>query len=332
MQNDSKQALDEALQADQAPEETTGRKKKKKDKPKKPLWQEILSWVLTLLAAVLIAGIIRTTLFELVKVEGESMMDTLTDKEIMFVTKTEYSSFWLSSPFSGKQDNEGLTKVTLFGNPSRFDVVICRYPNRGTTNFVKRVVGLPGDTVAVVDGYLYVNGERYEEPYINNEYRMYASTVQRLSWEDNAVKLEMLDDDGQVTRSYRYPVDENGFSLPESYSLLIQRSDGASEFLTTSGGILRNEDGALTVNGEAFPYDADKDTLKIGVLMNTAETTVPDGYYFVMGDHRNNSNDSRAVGAIPRSYIMGHVQQVIWPLGNWRAIPNGLKVTAASEE
>ena len=74
------------------------------------------------------------------------MYGTLVDGEIMLVTKPEY----------------------LLGDPQRFDVVICHYPNRGNTNFVKRVVGLPGDTVAVKDGYLYVNGEKYEEEYLVN--------------------------------------------------------------------------------------------------------------------------------------------------------------------
>ncbi len=119
---------------------------RKKEKVKKTPAQEIREWVVTLLAAILIALVVRQFLFEPVRVDGSSMDATLKDKEIMFVTKPEYIS----------------------GDPQRFDVVICHYPDRGNTNFVKRVVGLPGDTVAVMDGYLYVNGEKYEEPYITH--------------------------------------------------------------------------------------------------------------------------------------------------------------------
>ena len=50
------------------------------------------------------------------------------------------------------------------------------------------------------------------------------------------------------------------------------------------------------------------------------EFTVDRDYYFVMGDHRNNSNDSRAVGAIERDMIIGHVRRVLYPFSNWRGV------------
>ena len=53
---------------------------------------------------------------------------------------------------------------------------------------------------------------------------------------------------------------------------------------------------------------------------------VPEGKYFVMGDHRNNSNDSRSVGPIDRDMIVGHVRQVVYPFNQWRGIPNGMDV------
>lgn len=116
----------------------------KKEKVKKTPKQELVEWVVTLAVAVAIALVVRTFLFEPVRVDGSSMAETLVNGEIMFVTKPEY----------------------LLGDPQRFDVVICHYPDRGDTNFVKRVVGLPGDTVAVENGFLYVNGEKYEENYL----------------------------------------------------------------------------------------------------------------------------------------------------------------------
>ena len=136
------------LQPEEAKQVGTGKKNKKgkKDKPKKPLWREILEWVLTLAAAVVIALVVRTYIFEPVKVDGRSMDATLLDGEVMFVTKFDY----------------------LQEGPERFDVVICHYPDRGNTNFVKRVVGLPGDIVAVQNGLLIVNGVVYEEEYITH--------------------------------------------------------------------------------------------------------------------------------------------------------------------
>ena len=196
---------------------------------KKTLTREILEWVLTILVAVVIAIPIRAFGFELVRVDGESMDNTLANGEIMFVTKYDYASNWLSFPWQDDESKEKATRITTGGNPQRFDVVICRYPGRGDTNFVKRVVGLPGDTIEIRNGYLYINGDRYEESYISEEYR--------------------------------------------------------SGRLNTFG-----------------PY------------------TVPEGEYFVMGDHRNNSNDSRSQGTISRNMIIGHVRTVLFPFGSIRGI------------
>ena len=139
MENNAPAAAEENQEAAE-----TKTRRGKKNKPRKPLWREILEWVVTLAAAVAIALVIRTFIFEPVRVDGHSMDNTLANGEVMFVTKPEY----------------------LFGDPERFDVVICHYPGRGNTNFVKRVVALPGDVVQVSGGYLYVNGEKYEEEYL----------------------------------------------------------------------------------------------------------------------------------------------------------------------
>lgn len=191
----------------------------KPEKVKKPFKQEVVEWGVTLLAALLIAAIVRTFIFEPVRVDGDSMYPTLHHNEFMYVSKLDYGTSFIGIPFTGIG-----TYVTLGGEPERFDVVVCNYPNRTKANgerqnFVKRVVGLPGDTVQIKDGYLYVNGVRYEEKFLHE--RMY--------------------------RDYG-------------------------------------------------PY------------------TVPEGHYFLMGDNRNNSNDSRnsQVGAVPRDMIVGKVEGVLW--------------------
>lgn len=237
---EAKEAVEAVGETAEAGKKTRG---KKKEKVKKTVGQEILSWVLTLAVAVVVALLIRTFIFEPVRVDGHSMDDTLSDGEIMFVSKFDYSSTWLCFPWQSQEDQEKAARFTVGGDPKRFDVVICRYPGRGATNFVKRVIGLPGDTIRLSGGYLYIKaaGETeevmYEEIYINDDYR--------------------------------------------------------------SG--MRNEFG---------PY------------------TVPEGKFFVMGDHRNNSNDSRYTGPIDRNMIVGHVRQVVYPFNKWRAVKNGLDVKA----
>ena len=203
--------------------------KRRKVKQKKTPAREVLEWVLTILAAVVIALAVRAFLFEPVRVDGSSMDDTLADGEIMFVSKYDYASVWLTFPWQQASAKEEAARLTTGGDPERFDVVICRYPGRGDTNFVKRVVGLPGDTVELRAGFLYINGEKQEEPWISDEYR--------------------------------------------------------------GGGL-----------NEFAPY------------------TVPEGCYFVMGDHRDNSNDSRMQGALPRNMIIGHVRSVVYPFQNGRGI------------
>ncbi len=116
------------------------------DKKAKKGWKrELLEWVVAIVGALLIAFLIRTAIFEPVKVQGNSMVDTLQNEEIMIATKYDY----------------------ILGVPKRFDIVICKYPNRHEI-FVKRIVGLPGDVISIENGLLTVNGETYPEDYITN--------------------------------------------------------------------------------------------------------------------------------------------------------------------
>ena len=197
-------------------------KKGKKAKKKKTVGQEILSWVLTLLAAVAIAGTVRYFVFEPVRVDGHSMDTTLADKEVMLVTKPE----------------------VLLGRLNHGDVVVVRFPDRFTetkirlgapidislsnhTLFVKRLVGLPGDVIAVQGGHLYLNDQPVDEPYVD-----------------------------------------------------------ADKF-----------------GGRDF-----------------ARYTLKEDEYFVMGDNRANSNDSRSVGPLSYDMIVGHAKMVLLPVGKLRTI------------
>ena len=136
--------------AEQQPEK---KKKGKKEKVKKPVGREILEWVLTIVVALAAAVVIRSVVFEMVRVDGESMLDTLNNGEIMFVSKYDYSGIWCSLPFQSDNAAQQAARIS-YGSPARLDVVICRYPARGAVDFVKRVAGLPGDTVELRDGRL----------------------------------------------------------------------------------------------------------------------------------------------------------------------------------
>ena len=183
------------------------------EKAKKPTnWKkELISWIMTFVVAAAIALPIRTFVFEPIRVDGQSMCDTLQDGEVMIATKPEY----------------------LLGDPQHGDVVICKYPGR-KENFVKRVMGVPGDVISIISDVVY----------------------------------------------------RNGVALDETY-------------LTPS----RNNDGFSMA-----PFELGEDE------------------YFVMGDNRDNSHDSRNYysysrpSAITRDMIIGHVRWVVYPFTNIREI------------
>ena len=175
-------------------------------KPKKSMKQEIFEWIMVFVVAAAMAFVVRTFIFEPVRVDGASMMNTLTDSDFMIATKFDY----------------------LFSNPERFDIVICNYPNTDDGMYrVKRVIGMPGETVELSAGNLFVNGE-----------------------------------------------------------LLAQDFD-------------------MTPNNTFY-----------------GPIVVPEDHYFVLGDNRNNSKDSRSamVGCLPRDMIKGHVRAVVFPFKNARLI------------
>ena len=171
---------------------------------KRPAVRAALSWIKVLALAAITALLVNTFVFRIVIVEQTSMMPTLAPKERVYLDKLAY----------------------VFHEPEHGDIIILDSPIAKDTRYVKRIIGLPGDTLELKDGTLYRNGKIVSEPYIME---------------------------------------------------------------TTSG--------EFTV-------------------------TVPEGKYFVMGDNRGVSLDSRndAIGCIDRELILGKVQFVIMPLSSIRSV------------
>ena len=107
-------------------------------KKKNELWE----WIKALVVAVLLAAVIRYFFFAPIVVDGLSMMPTLNDQDRMIVNKFSYQ----------------------IGEPDRFDIIVFHAPEN--KDYIKRVIGLPGDTVEYKDDILYVNGKAFEEPYL----------------------------------------------------------------------------------------------------------------------------------------------------------------------
>ena len=220
---DDRQNLNNTQPQDAAGETGSGNGKKGRQKGKKTVKQEIKEWVVALAAALIIVFVIQTFLFRIIRVDGHSMDTTLANGERLFVTVTDVK----------------------FGSVDRNDVVICHYPNRGLTYFVKRCVAVPGDTI----------------------------------YRENGVTHVVYEKDGET-------VDE---ALDERYA-------------------------AYYLYGSPDDYEA---------------YTLGEDEYFVVGDNRYNSHDSRDwkdtddsndVGPISKKMIVGHVRQVIWPLNSIRGV------------
>jgi signal peptidase I len=166
-----------------------------------PAARTILFWLRNLALNVLIAIVVILFLYQPVKVEGTSMMPMIDNEERIFINKFVYRF--------------GLQEIR------RGDTVVFWFPNDTTKSYIKRVIGLPGDTVEVREGTVIVNDHALDEPYVPQVYR--------------------------------------------------DRVSVARQKLATD-------------------------------------------QYFVLGDHRNSSNDSRTGWTVPRTYIYGKAVFVYWPL------------------
>lgn len=114
-----------------------------------------LEIVKTIVYALLLAGVIRTLFFQPFWIPSGSMKPTLLIGDFLFVNKMAYGYSRYSCPFAWLCPIDGRI---LASDPERGDVVVFRHPTNGT-DYIKRLIGLPGDTVQMIDGILYINGE-----------------------------------------------------------------------------------------------------------------------------------------------------------------------------
>lgn len=178
----------------------------KKKREKNELWE----WTKALLIAFALAAFIRYVLFTPIVVDGESMMPTLVSGDRMVVNKVSY-----------KISDIHYEDILVFHAPEKKD-------------YIKRVIGLPGDTLEYKNDILYRNGKQVDEPYLKE------------------FKAAILD----------------GGTLTEDFKLEVY----------------------------------------IG------KEKIPDGYIFVMGDNRRNSKDSRHIGVVSETKILGKTSVVFWPM------------------
>jgi len=220
----------------------------------------------TIVYALLIAFAVRTFAYEPFNIPSGSMTPTLLIGDYLFVSKFSYGYSRYSLPF-------GLPLFSgriLGRQPQRGDVVVFKQPAHPSVDFIKRLIGLPGDRIQVIGGTLYINDAAAKRSYVGR----YVDTES-----NERTELQLYEE-----------------ALPDGvrHSILLQSIDG------------RASPKDCAVNTFAGPGEAE----------NTCAFVVPAGTYFMMGDNRDNSADSRmsgsGVGFVPAENLVGHAEFIFF--------------------
>jgi signal peptidase I len=223
-----------------------------------PWW---LDWTAGLFPVIVAVFLLRSFLFEPFKIPSGSMIPTLLINDLILVNKFHYG---VRLPVVN-------TKVFDNNSPQRGDVMVFRYPPKPSLDYIKRVVGVPGDEVAYLNKTLTVNGKPWPKAALPDFF------------------------DGDTMR----------------YSKQFTENNGAKTYR-----LLNDEDRPAFVPGaEDFPFKENCRYSSQGVVCK-----VPDGHYFMMGDNRDNSLDSRFWGFVPEKNIVGKAFFVWMNFGNLKRI------------
>lgn len=211
----------------------------------------VVDYARSFFPVILLVLVFRSFLFEPFKIPSSSMMPTLLIGDFILVNKFAYG---VRLPVTN-------TKVISVGEPARGDVVVFRYPQDPRVDYIKRVVGLPGDTVSYRDKVLYVNGA----------------------------------------------------AVPQE---VVGRFTGAGRGADMTGTEERRERLAAD-----HPHHVLIRPAPMYQQPGEARWEVPAGHYFVMGDNRDNSMDSRSWGFVPEANLVGRASVIWW---SWDTQKDGI--------
>jgi signal peptidase I len=226
---------------------------------KNALWETIV----VLFQAFLLAAVIRTVLLQPFTIPSGSMMPTLLVGDYLLVNKFAYGYSRYSLPLYNPDWFKGRL---LGGEPTRGDVVVFRLPSNPSIDYIKRVVGLPGDRIQVKQGVLYINDKAVP--------RVAEGTFSSDTSDTAGVGVQHSMESYRDVPIYRETLD--------------------------SGATFQTLDLDASSEGD-----------------DTAVFNVPEKHYFMMGDNRDNSSDSRfSVHYVPEENLVGRASFIIFSLGN----------------
>ncbi|MDY6788195.1 MAG: signal peptidase I [candidate division WOR-3 bacterium] len=209
-----------------------------KNKKTKTAKQKAFDWAEAILFALVAIFLIKSFFMQSYMVFSGSMENTLLVNDLVFVNRLQYSS---NIPFTSEE-------IIRYSDPKRGEIIVFKFPIDGRP-FVKRCVGLPGDTIEVKHKTLYINGRKYNEPFAIHRDKREFPSLQEI-----------------------YPYD-----------------------------ISREEYQKLWESGEFY----NNRYISASARDNFGPVVVPEEHYFMMGDNRDNSDDSRFWGPLDREYILG---------------------------
>jgi len=207
--------------------------------------------------------VLRAFIYEPFRIPSGSMMPTLLVGDFILVNKFDYG---LRLPITH-------TKITGGEKPKRGDVAVFRYPEDESLDYIKRVIGLPGDHISYYNRRLSINGK--------------------------TVKTKFLENYQGLGESSKLVINQGCDNIKAKCKVFNEQMGEASYTMMT------NPDVRYSSDGELF---------------------VPAGHYFVMGDNRDHSNDSRFWGFVPEENLVGKAV-MIWMHWDWRNGGTGLEVS-----
>lgn len=260
-------------------------------------------WFNTLFYGALIAIIFRSLFLEPFNIPSGSMIPTLHIGDHIFVEKWAYGYSRYSFPFGSWK----LWNGRIFAHePKVGDVVVFRNPLNEGQDFVKRLIGLPGDRIQMLDGRLYINGQMVRRenprPYI-------VATLPK------SLRSVGFYEGNMAIKGNRIWVDNA--PAPFNYTVEYKSDRFCKMYGSGACGVFQATEYTETLpNGVAHSIIEFTDA---GPLDNTPEITVPEKHFFFMGDNRDNSGDSRAdLGPVPRDNVLGRVW-FVWYSHNYYA-------------